>query len=69
MRRGGKGGTYVPPTGYGISDLRESNVKLKRIYEYEGRFYDKSDTLIYINNRWQCIADIAGVKRSFRKVY
>lgn len=57
-------------SGYGISDTRSSsnNKRLKRLYEYEGRFYESPSTLLFYNNRWTPIADIPNVKKSFRYV-
>ncbi len=57
-------------SGYGISNTRSSsnNKKLKRFYEYQGKFYEKPSTLIFYNNRWTPIADIPNVKKSFRYV-
>lgn len=57
-------------SGYGISNTRSSsnNKKLKRIYEYQGKFYESASTLIFYNNRWTPVADIPNVKKSFRYV-
>ena len=56
-------------SGYGISNTRNggsNSNKLKRVYEYNGRFYENSGTLIFVNNRWIPVSDIPGVKKSFR---
>ena len=56
-------------SGYGVSDTRNggsNSKKLKRVYEYNGRFYENSGTLIFVNNRWTPVSDLPNVKRSFR---
>jgi len=59
-------------SGYGISNIRGSgssgsnNKRIKRVYEYAGRIYENSSTLIFYNNRWTPISDIPNVKKSFR---
>jgi hypothetical protein len=58
-------------SGYGVSDTRGSgsnSKKLKRVYEYAGKVYESSSTLIFYNNRWIPIADIPDVKKSYRYV-
>ena len=58
-------------SGYGISNTKSAsnNKKLKRVYEYQGKIYEKGSTLIYNNNELRSIADIPNVKKSFRYEY
>jgi hypothetical protein len=56
-------------SGYGISNTRNggsNSKKLKRVYEYGGRFYENGGTLLFVNNRWTPVSEILGVNKSFR---